>query len=249
MSFLSDILEARSRSIESIWTPDPTNAPRRDFKAALTKPGVSVIAEFKRRSPSKGILNPDLDPQVQAAAYEAGGASAVSVLAEPDFFDGSGEDVMRAHLACELPVLWKDFVIDPRQIEAAAAARADAILLIVRICAPAALARFIAICAEHELTPLVEVFTADELRVALDAGAEVVGVNARDLETFVETPDLVFELRDSIPEGVVCVAESAIRSRADILRLAEHGIDAALIGEELVRSRDPAARLRELLGG
>jgi indole-3-glycerol phosphate synthase len=213
----------------------------------LGRKGISLIAEIKRRSPSKGDLNAVLDVGEFASAYERGGAHALSILTEPEFFAGSAEDVAGARDATSLPILWKDFVIDRSQVVAARAKGADAVLLIVRIVG-AELADLVDESRRWTLCPLVEVFDERDLERALDAGADVVGVNHRDLETFEEDPTATQRLRPLVPEGVLVVAESAIRNREDVEFLEGIGIDAVLVGEALVTSGDPEAKVRELLG-
>lgn len=220
----------------------------RDFRAALGAPGMSLIAEFKRASPSRGLFDHSLDPIVVAGAYERGGARALSVLTEPSFFHGSPRDLVEARSSTGLPVLWKDFVVDTFQVVQARSLTADAILVIVRILDDEALDRVMAETRRMGMTALVEVFDEADLARALDAGADVIGVNHRDLATFEEDTTATARLRPRIPEGVLVVGESAIASRADVAALESIGVDAILVGEALVRAADPAARIRELLG-
>ncbi|HVE90709.1 MAG TPA: indole-3-glycerol phosphate synthase TrpC [Actinomycetota bacterium] len=255
MTFLEKILESRRRSVEAECA-DPATLqsrvssalPPRDFAAAVRAPGMSLIAEFKRASPSRGVLNEGLDPAVQARCYEAGGAAALSVLTEPEFFKGSAADLAAAREATQLPVLWKDFVIDPRQVLLARAWYADAVLLIVRILSDEMLGLLMHETHRLGMAALVEVFDEKDLARAADAGASIVGVNHRDLETFEEDPDATVRLRPLVPAGVAVVGESAISSRRDVEALESAGVDAVLVGEALVRAEDAAARVRELLG-
>jgi indole-3-glycerol phosphate synthase len=254
MSFLRTIVDGRREavaklqgSIELLEARARDAAPAPSFGDALRAPGMSLIAEIKRRSPSKGELDASLDPRTLAKSYQAGGARAVSVLTEPDHFAGSPEDVLLVRDAVELPVLWKDFVLDRSQIVHARATGASAVLLIVRMLG-GDLAALIDEARRWDLCPLVEIFNEDDLSRALDAGADVVGVNHRDLETFEEDPTATSRLRPSIPDGVVVVGESAISTRADVEALEAIGVDAILVGEALVRSGDPTAKIRELLG-
>ncbi len=208
---------------------------------------MSIIAEIKRKSPSKGELDSGLDPADLARTYERGGANAISVLTEPEFFAGSAEDLVSARDATQLPVLWKDFILDRAQIVEACATGADGVLVIVRI-AEHNLDELMDEVRRWGLTALVEVFDENDVGRALDAGAEVIGVNHRDLQTFDEDPSATARLRPMIPEGVVVVGESAISTRDDVQALEDIGVDAILVGEALVRSDDPAAKIRELLG-
>jgi indole-3-glycerol phosphate synthase len=253
-AFLDRILDSRREAVEKYQASIDTleevarnRPPNRDFRNALHADGLSLIAEVKRRSPSRGDLNIDLDPSRLARAYERGGARALSVLTEPTFFAGSTEDLEKAREATTLPVLQKDFVLDRSQIVAACASGADAVLLIVRIVGEE-LSSFVEEAKRWSLCPLVEIFDERDLQVALDAGADVVGVNHRDLSTFEEDPTATARLRPLIPDGVIVVAESAIWTRADAEALEKIGVDAMLVGEAVVTADDPEAKVRELLG-
>ena len=249
MTFLERILTARREAVErEMALPGTELSPVRDFRGAIAASGMSLIGEIKRASPSRGDLNPTLDPAALASAYETGGAHAVSVLVEPEFFKGSEEDLRRAREATQLPVLWKDFVISPAQVIRARFVGADGILVVVRILDDTTLQMIMTMARELELCPLVEVFDETDLERALGAGADVVGVNHRDLETFEEDTTATKRLRPLVPDGVLVVAESAISSRADVADLEAIGVDAILVGEALVRSSDPGAKIRELLG-
>jgi indole-3-glycerol phosphate synthase len=254
MSFLERIVTARRKVVDELedsadyWDDAARRqTPCRDFRGALTADGMSLIAEIKRRSPSKGDLQPSLDPAAMASSYERGGARAVSVLTEPDFFSGSAEDLEAARKAVSLPVLWKDFVLDPVQIDQARAFGADAVLLIVRM-TPAELPLLVAEARSWGMCPLVEIFDEDDLDRALAAGADVVGVNHRDLETFEEDTTATARLRELVPDDVVLVAESGIRTRDDVKALEDIGVHAMLVGEAIVTAPDPEATIRELLG-
>ncbi len=210
---------------------------------------VSIIAEVKRASPARGVLKADLDPADQALKYKDGGATAISVLTDEQFFKGSVDDLRAARNAAGLPILRKDFVIDEYQLWEARVMLADAALLIVRILDKAQLRDYIALAREElKLATLVEVHTEKELDTALDAKAPVIGINNRDLDTFKVTLETTARLRGIIPADRVVVSESGISTREDIVLLKNMKVDAALIGEELVKSADPAAKLRELLG-
>ncbi len=248
MSFLERIVASRRAAIASLRPSlDGAQPPVRDFRTALAAPGMSLIAEIKRRSPSKGDLNPSLDPATMAKSYEHAGARAVSVLCEPEFFGGSSDDLVAAREATDVPVLWKDFVLERVQLEEARSKGADAALLIVRMLDDE-LASLVAACRELGLMPLVEIFNEEDLRRALDAGADVVGVNHRDLETFEEDPEATKRLRPLVPDDVILVAESAIETRADVEALEAIGVQAMLVGEAIVTAGDPEAKIRELLG-
>lgn len=239
-------LRARAREIEALAADA---APPRDFAGALgSAPGLAVIAELKRRSPSKGDLAPDLDPAATARTYAAGGASALSVLTDREWFGGSLDDLVSARDACDLPVLRKDFVIDPLQVTEARAVGADAVLLIVTALSDTQLGDLSGVAADHALTALVEVHDAGELDRALGAGCEVLGVNSRDLTTFEEDLETTRHLATAIPDGVLAVAESAIRTVDDAATVAGAGYRAALVGEALVRADDPAALVARLAG-
>jgi indole-3-glycerol phosphate synthase len=222
--------------------------PARAFTAALAAPGMSVIAEIKRRSPSKGDLAPDLDPAALAASYQAGGAACVSVLTDEPHFGGSPADLAAARTACALPVLRKDFTVGTADVLEARAMGADAVLLIVAALDAAELAELQRLAKDLGMAALVEVHDEAELATALAAGAVVVGVNQRDLRTFEVDEDRAERVGAAIPAGVVRVAESGIRSRSDVARLEQAGFDAVLVGETLVRSADPAAELALLRG-
>jgi indole-3-glycerol phosphate synthase len=221
--------------------------PARDFLGALTAPGLSVIAEIKRASPSRGLIDADLDPVTTAAAYELGGAAAISVLTEPHHFHGSLDDLENVRAAVELPVLRKDFIVDPVQIWEARAAGADAVLLIVAALDDATLAGLLNESQEAGVEALVEAHDARELDRARSAGARLIGINNRDLESF-EVDLTTAELVARTLTGVVSVAESGIWSAADARRMEASGYDAILVGESLVRAADPIRLLAELRG-
>ena len=222
--------------------------PARPFAAALAAADrLNVIAEHKRRSPSRGAIREDLAPASVARAYEEAGAAALSVLTDEAFFGGCLEHLSEARAATRLPVLRKDFVVDPYQVWQARAAGADALLLIAAALADAELRALLELAVGAGLEALVEVHDRDELARALAAGARVVGVNNRDLRTLSVSLDVSLELAAAIPDDVVAVAESGIRSGADLRRLRAAGFDAFLVGESLMSAPDPGAALRELL--
>jgi indole-3-glycerol phosphate synthase len=219
---------------------------RRDFKAALTAHPPAIIAEIKKASPSKGLLCPDFNPGAQARAYFAGGAAALSVLTDRDFFQGSLSDLKMARSTAMVPVLRKDFTIDELDIIEAAGAGADAILLIAALLDRPQLEAFRQLAAEFGMAALVEVHDEPELDRALESGAEILGVNNRDLRTFAVSLETSERLAAMIPAGVVKVAESGIHSPGDVQRLRAAGFHAFLVGEHLMKSGDPAASLRAL---
>jgi len=221
--------------------------PPRGFADALRAPGLSVIAEHKRRSPSAGVIREGVELEDVVSAYERGGARAVSVLTERTGFGGSLEDLARARRATSLPLLRKDFIVDDYQVAEAAAAGADAILLIVAALADDELGALLGHAAGYGLDVLVEVHDGAELDRARAFEPAVIGVNNRDLTTLQVDLERTFELRDRMGADTTVVSESGLRTREDIDRVAAAGIDAVLIGESLMRSADPEGALRALL--
>jgi indole-3-glycerol phosphate synthase len=224
--------------------------PVRPFKPALRRPGqVSVIAETKRSSPSKGLLRQDYDCVKIAAEYEQAGAAAVSVLTEARFFQGHQFHLIAVRKKIGIPVLRKDFIIDPYQVYSSRVLGADAVLLIAAILSPEQMAELMALAANLGMACLAEVHTEKELAAALDAGADIIGINNRDLKTFETDINRTLELLDSIDtQTITVVSESGIKSRADILKLGEKGVHAVLVGETLMRSAKPGEKLKELIG-
>ena len=218
----------------------------RPFTAALRGDGVAVIAEVKRRSPSKGDLAPGLVPSVVAKAYADGGAACLSVLTDADFFGGSPADLAEARATVELPVLRKDFTVSERDVCDARIMGADAVLLIVAALDAGELRAFASLAYELDLATLFEAHDEFEVDRALDLGANLVGVNQRDLATFEVDTGRAVRVAQAIPDDVVKVAESGIRTGADVVRLRDAGYDAVLVGETLVTADDPAAAVREL---
>jgi indole-3-glycerol phosphate synthase len=220
--------------------------PPRRLRDALTGPGMAVIAEFKRRSPSAGQLRERPVLEEIVAAYERGGAAALSVLTEGPHFEGSLDDLRQARAACGLPLLRKDFIVDPYQLYEARAAGADAVLLIVAALPPSALAALHELVRELGMDALVEVHDSAELAVALDVGADLIGINNRDLRDFSVDVGRTFELLGEIPAGVTVVSESGIAAPEQLRDLREQGVQAVLVGESLMRAPDPEAALRVL---
>ncbi|MFL5615740.1 MAG: indole-3-glycerol phosphate synthase TrpC [Gemmatimonadaceae bacterium] len=218
------------------------------FASGLRGDTVSVIAEVKRRSPSKGWIQPGMDAAKQARAYEAAGAKAISVLTEPDHFAGSIDDLSDVRRAVSVPVLKKDFHVDPIQLLEAKAIGASAALLIVRALGPSQLPELMAAARELSLEVLVEIRDMGELDLALEAGAAVIGINNRNLETLAIDPATSARLLSRIPSSVIAIGESGVSSRADVERLALAGADAILVGSSVSSATDPRAAVRSLAG-
>ena len=221
----------------------------RPFSEALLRPGISLIAEHKRRSPSAGPIRESATVEDIVLAYERGGAAAVSILTEPFHFGGSLDDLRAARATCELPVLRKDFIVDPYQLYESAAAGADAILLIVAALEPEALFELLREARALDLDALVEVHNERELEVALDVEADVLGINNRDLGDLSVDIDRTYELIVDVPAGKTVVSESGFSTRDEIDDLDRLGVDAVLIGETLMRSDDVEDATRRLSGG
>ena len=218
----------------------------RNFRAALTASQPSIIAEIKKASPSKGVLAENFDPASIARLYAEGGAAALSVLTDQEFFKGSLDDLLFARDQVQLPVLRKDFTIDELHVVEAAHYGADAILLIAALLDEAELRRFRELAAHYKMAALVEVHDEAELDRALASGADLIGVNNRNLHTFEVRLETSLRLAVKIPSGIVKVTESGIHSAADVKMLSDAGYNAFLVGEHLMKSADPAASLREL---
>ncbi|MFZ5761559.1 MAG: indole-3-glycerol phosphate synthase TrpC [Thermodesulfobacteriota bacterium] len=232
-----------------IADPEGPVAPPRGFARALTEyAGVAIIAEAKKASPSKGVIRPDFDPVAIARQYQAGGAQALSVLTDEHFFQGSLAYLSQVRAAVALPVLRKEFIIDPLQIEEARRHGADAILLIAAILDTVQMRDFREQAEGLGMDVLVEVHDEAEAEQALAAGSRLIGVNNRDLRDFSVDLDTTFRLRRLIPAAIPLVSESGIRDYRDMQRLAAHDIAAALVGETLMRASDQAQALRELRG-
>jgi indole-3-glycerol phosphate synthase len=220
---------------------------QRPFGEALVRPGLSVIAEFKRRSPSAGEIRAGATPAEIARAYDEAGATALSVLTNEPHFGGSLDDLQEARAACALPILQKDFVIDTYQLYEAAVVGADAVLLIVAALHGDQLARLYEEARGLDLDVVVEVHNEPELEVALTVDADVIGINNRDLDDFTVDVQTTFELMPDVPAGKTVVSESGIADRHTLEELERVGVDAVLIGEALMRANDPGAKLRELI--
>lgn len=222
---------------------------RRDFAAALRARRPAILAEIKKASPSKGLLSENFDPRRIAVQYESGGAAAISVLTDHDFFQGSLADLEAARASVAIPVLRKDFTIDPYHVIEAAAHGSDAILLIAAILDERRMRDLRELAARYRMDALVEIHDARELAPALASGAEIIGVNNRDLRTFEVRLQTSLELIEQIPASVLKLSESGIYNAADVRRLTAAGFDAFLVGEHLMRSPDPTGAIEELLGG
>jgi indole-3-glycerol phosphate synthase len=260
VSALSPILE-RTRSavarrrvavplseVEAAAAQRTARDPVRPLRPALAGPELAIIAEHKRRSPSAGLIRDDLELEDVVRAYERGGASALSVLTETDDFGGSLDDLHRARTASSLPILRKDFIVDTYQVPEARAAGADAILLIVAALSAADLHELHARARAQGLAALVEVHDAAELEIAVELEPEAIGINNRDLTTLHVDITRTLALRPQVPEGILVVAESGFRTRAELDRVAAAGVDAVLIGEALMRADDIEAACRDLAG-
>jgi indole-3-glycerol phosphate synthase len=256
---LDTIAAAAGRIVEVRETLEPMallekriqRRPRREAfdQAIRSSPPPRIIAECKRRSPSRGILRREYDPAALALAYASGGAIAISVLTEPTFFDGSPEHLAQVRAAVELPILRKDFILSEYQLVEAAALGADAVLLIVAALDDTALRRLIERTAALNLAALVEVHSVPELQRAVDAGARAIGVNSRNLRNLRVESDVFDEVITAMPSEATAVAESGIRTTEEIFRLSKLGYHAFLVGEQLMSSEDPGAALRQLRGG
>jgi len=220
----------------------------RPFNEALVRPGLSLIAEFKRRSPSAGEISSTAEVPAQVGAYERGGAAALSVLTDERHFGGSLGDLREARAACDLPILRKDFIVDPYQLYEAAVHGADAVLLIVRALDDRELERMYGHALDLDLDCLVEVHDAEELERALALDVDVIGINNRDLDEGTVDVSTTYELMPDVPAGKTVVAESGISSRAELEELERVGVDAVLIGSALMGAPDPEAKARELTG-
>ncbi|MEE2657779.1 MAG: indole-3-glycerol phosphate synthase TrpC [Candidatus Latescibacterota bacterium] len=222
--------------------------PTQDFAGALAEEGVALIAEVKKASPSKGIIREDFDPEMLASEYAANGASALSVLTDEAYFQGCNAHLQSARAAGSIPVLRKDFTVDPYQIHEARVIGADAILLIVALMDGGQLEDFLGIGTELGLSVLVEVHTREELERALSAQAALVGINNRDLHTFETRLETTFELSQFVPPDTTLVSESGVNTRSDVEALQAAQVAAVLVGEAIMREEDVGAKVRELTG-
>lgn len=245
MNVLSEIIAKKRERVREAKTRAHPHA----FRHALGKDGINIIAEFKRRSPSKGVIREGANPIDVARAYQDGGAVAMSVLTEEDYFDGSLEDLRQVKATVDLPVLRKDFIVEEYQVYESAAAGADAILLIVAALDDELLLRLRRLAEDElQMDALVEVHTGEEMKRAAACGAKLIGVNNRDLRTFEVSLDTSFRLAQEAPADALLISESGLNNAADLQRLYEAGYRGFLIGETLMRAADPAAALRGFRG-
>jgi indole-3-glycerol phosphate synthase len=240
--------ESAAARLDEFKQEAASRGPARPFAAVLAPPGLSIVAEIKRRSPSAGDIDAGLDPVAQAVEYQAGGADAISVLTEPEFFGGSLDDLRAVREAVDVPVLRKDFTRNQAQIWEARAAGADAVLLIVATLTQPVLEELFAATVEIGIDAIVEVHSAEELGRAGEVGATIVGVNNRDLTTFATDLSVAESLAPALPEGVLAIGESGVSTIEGAARMRACGYDAILVGEALVRSSDPAAFVSALKG-
>lgn len=248
-NWLSLLVEASARRFSLPPSSADQGLPRRSFVDALRAPGVRVIAEVKRQSPSAGVLREPLHPSDLAQAYERGGAAAVSVVTEPHYFGGSSRWVAEVKKATSLPVLQKDFFSRPEHLVHGLASGADAVLLIARVLGGSLLSEMVVRARELGLEPLVETHDEKDVQRALAAGAQVVGVNSRDLTTFQVQVEPAAALVRGLPSGVVGVLESGVKDQKQFAGLVEGGVRRFLVGEYLLKREDPAAALQELVEG
>jgi indole-3-glycerol phosphate synthase len=222
-------------------------APPRDFPSALSGPRIRIIAELKKASPSRGVIRLEFAPALLATDFEQAGAAALSVLTEEDFFSGSLADLKEASRATKIPILRKDFILDPWQVWETRAAGADSFLLIAAVLDDEAFRSLLTLGRSLKMEPLVEVHSRGELERVLSAGAQIIGVNNRDLQDFSVHLKTSLELVQAIPQDCIAVSESGLRTREDLVRLNQAGFDAFLIGEHLMQHENPAQALRTLL--
>jgi indole-3-glycerol phosphate synthase len=244
------LAEEMSRtSLETLQEAAMQRSPARDFAGAFVGPGMHIIAEVKKASPSRGVIKEDLDAKVLASAYQLGGATAVSVLTEQDHFQGNIQVLTDVRATVSLPILRKDFITDPYQIVEARAAGADSFLLIAALLDQESMRSLIQCGRDWQMEALVEVHDLSELRSALEVEARLIGINNRDLKTFQVDLNTTLNLIEHVPADRIIVSESGIQSREEMLRLADAGVRGFLIGETLVRAEDPAGKIKELLNG
>ena len=250
---LKEILEVKKQEVArlknvTLWGMDNELPSLRDFKAAISIPGrINLIAEIKFASPSAGIIHEEADPCPIGRIYEDAGAAAISLLTDKEFFNGDLDNLPLLKGAISIPILRKDFIIDEIQVRESYYYGADAILLIARILTMEQLKSLIDLCHEMKLTPLTEVHDMEDLDKAIECGADVIGINNRDLDTFEVDTNTTFNLASMVPEDCIVVCESGINNVGDILRLKVTGINAVLVGSALMKSDEIAAKTREMV--
>jgi len=259
MSILDEIVEYKRAFVEErkasvsmdqvIEQANTAPRPRSLFDRLSDADGVAIIAEIKKASPSKGLIREDFDPVAIGSIYEANGASAISVLTDEKYFQGADSYLTSVHHEVDLPLLRKDFTVDPYQVYEARAIGASAVLLIVSALTPDELASFLDLTRELDVDALVEVHTIEEAKIALDAGAALIGINNRDLKTFTTDLAVTEGVIPTLPADALIVSESGLHTRADVERVRDAGADAILVGESLMREDDIGAKLCELAGG
>jgi len=251
LAYKKEEIKRKKKARRSTGQPEKAGGPPggNRFSSALSAPGISVVAEIKKASPSRGLFAPGLDPAKTAVLYRRNGAAAVSVLTEEKFFRGGISELRAVRNVCNLPVLAKDFFIDSCQIEEAAETGADAILLIMAILSRNHAAELAAYARENKVEILAEVHEEEEVERALAIDPDVIGINNRDLKTFRISLDVTSRIYPLIPKKYPVISESGIKSRRDLLALSALGVDGFLVGESLAGRNDPGSALRELLGG
>jgi len=259
MSILAEIVdykrtfvEARKASVsidQMIEKANATPRPRSLFDRLSDTDDVAIIAEIKKVSPSKGLIREDFDPVAIGSIYEASGASAISILTDEKYFQGADSYLTAVHHEVDLPLLRKDFTVDPYQVYEARAIGASAVLLIVSALTPKGLVSFLDLARELDVDALVEVHTIEEAKIASDAGAALIGINNRDLKTFTTDLAVTEGVIPTLPADALIVSESGLHTRADVERVRDAGADAILVGESLMREDDIGAKLCELAGG
>jgi indole-3-glycerol phosphate synthase len=237
----------KSLSLKDLQSQIQSVESRPDFVTALRSAPMGLIAEVKRRSPSAGVIRDPFDPAAIAVDYEANGAQAVSCLMDQKYFGGGAEDFSAVRNAISLPMLYKEFVVDPWQVAHAKTMGASAVLLIVGALTDTELATFIKAIRDVELQPLVEVHDREEMQRAIDAGSDCIGINNRNLKTFVTTLDTTYELKEMAPEGCTLISESGIKTPEDVAQLKSAGAHAILVGESLLREPDPGTAAANLM--
>ena len=256
---LEGVLANKRREIEVLRTQTSASSlaaiiaqlpPARDFRSAIkAQPGIAIIAEIKHKSPSRGILNSSFDPAMLANSYQQAGARAVSVLTDAEYFGGSLDDLRAVRRSVNLPILQKDFILDELQLFEARAVGADAVLLIVAALSRKVLSSLYNKAIELGLQALVEVHSESEAQLAIDVGADIIGINNRDLHTFNVSLEVTARIAPLLPSHVTIVSESGIRTNENLDLVRRFGVHAALVGQSLVTSADPGTKLRQLIGG